>query len=38
MSDEKTYIFPEGNSSSADPMALMAMMGNNGGFGNGNWI
>lgn len=39
MSDEKTYIFPEGTpSNNADPMALMAMMGNNGGFGNGNWI
>lgn len=39
MSDEKTYIFPEGTSTnSTDPMALMAMMGNNGGFGNGCWI
>lgn len=37
MSDEKTYIFPEGTpTNSTDPMALMAMMGNNGGFGNGN--
>lgn len=38
MSDEKTYIFPEGTNGSTDPMALMAMMGNNGGFGNGSWI
>lgn len=39
MSDEKTYIFPEGTSTNGtDPMALMTMMSNNGGFGNGNWI
>ena len=39
MSDEKTYIFPDGagNTSGMDPAALMAMM-NNGGFGNGSWI
>ena len=39
MSDEKTYIFPDGagSNSSTDPAALMAMM-NNGGFGNGCWI
>lgn len=39
MSDEKTYIFPDGAGSTngMDPAALMAMM-NNGGFGNGSWI
>ena len=39
MSDEKTYIFPDGagNTNGMDPAALMAMM-NNGGFGNGSWI
>ena len=39
MSDEKTYIFPDGagNTNGVDPAALMAMM-NNGGFGNGSWI
>ena len=39
MSDEKTYIFPDGagNTNGMDPASLMAMM-NNGGFGNGSWI
>lgn len=39
MSDEKTYIFPDGAGSTngMDPAALMAMM-NNGSFGNGSWI
>lgn len=40
MSEEKTYIFPDGagSNNSMDPAALMAMM-NNGGFGgNGCWI
>lgn len=39
MSDEKTYIFPDGGAqmNNLDPTALLAMM-SNGGFGNGNWI
>lgn len=40
MSDEKTYIFPEGagNSNGLDTGSLLAMMNNGGGFGNGSWI
>lgn len=40
MSDEKTYIFPEGsgNSTGLDTGSLLAMMNNGGGFGNGSWI
>lgn len=37
MSDEKTYIFPDGagNSNGLDTGSLLAMMNNGGGFGNG---
>lgn len=40
MSDEKTYIFPDGagNSNGLDTGSLLAMMNNGGGFGNGSWI
>lgn len=40
MADEKTYIFPEGSTGSngLDTGALLAMMNNGGGFGNGSWI
>ena len=36
MAEEKTYIFPEGaGNNGMDTGALLAMMNNNGGFGNG---
>lgn len=39
MAEEKTYIFPEGTGNNGiDTGALLAMMNNNGGFGNGSWI
>ena len=40
MSDERTFVFPEGaGGSSVDPNMLLAMMNNgNGGFGGNNWM
>lgn len=38
MSETKTYIVPDGQDNSANQMLpWMAMMGGNGGFGNGMW-
>lgn len=34
--DEKVYMFPNGGNT-IDP-GLLALINNNGGFGNGNWI
>lgn len=37
--DSKTYVFDSASRNSLDPNTLLAMMGNNGGFGgNGNWM
>ena len=37
MDDSKVFMFPNASSSSIDP-ALLTLLNNNGGFGNGNWI
>lgn len=37
MSDEKTYIFPEGTGNSIDPNLWAALGNNGGGFGGGMW-
>lgn len=37
--DSKTYVFDSAARNTLDPNTLLAMMGNNGGFGgNGNWM
>ena len=37
--DSKTYVFDSASKGSLDPNTLLAMMGNNGGFGgNGGWM
>ena len=42
MSDSKTFIVPDGNTGTSngqfDAATLLALMNNNGGFGNGNWL
>ena len=37
MDDSKVFMFPNASNSSIDP-ALLTLLNNNGGFGNGNWI
>lgn len=37
MDDSKVFMFPDAAKNSIDP-GLLALLNNNGGFGNGNWI
>lgn len=38
MDDSKVFMFPDGASKSSIDPALLMMLNNNGGFGNGSWI
>lgn len=38
MDDSKIIMFPEGTSRNSIDPGLLALLNNNGGFGNGNWI